>query len=87
MAKLVARLLVSAALWVRIVDTGYLLKVQNGRQKQRSGQQTLEKHLAHDKNIFLSKTKICDTFCSIFVFGWDGGAFGGLESGKKSKFP
>ncbi len=44
MAKLLARLLATAALWVRIQTS---LKNTNGRNKQRSGQYTL----ARQKNI------------------------------------
>ncbi len=38
MAKLIARLLATAALWVRFLTS---LKILNGRHKQRSGQHTL----------------------------------------------
>jgi hypothetical protein len=42
-AKLVARLLAKAALWVRI--SSHLSKIQNGRHKPRSGQRTLARQI------------------------------------------
>jgi hypothetical protein len=49
MAKLVARLLASAALWVRMIDSLHLSKIQNGRHKQRSGQNTLARQKILEK--------------------------------------
>ncbi len=44
-AKLVARLLATAALWVRI----QISKIQNGRHKQRGGQHTLARQKKYTK--------------------------------------
>jgi hypothetical protein len=51
MGKLVARLLATAAVWVRIQT--YLKEIQNGRKKQRSGQHTLARQQNIQKQIMV----------------------------------
>jgi hypothetical protein len=52
-AKLVAHLLATAALWF---ESGHLSKIQNGRHKQRSGQHTLARQ-KYKKDKFSQKNK------------------------------